>query len=96
MLCFILLKVKILIKLCGVRDLGHLAALGALGLDKVPYKLLGEYATCGEVVVVSLESGESLLERGRKSLELCLLFLGEVEEVEVVGAPAFSMDRSYS
>ena len=74
-----------------MRDLGHLAALGALSLDEVLNKLLGEYTACGEVVVVSLESGESFLERGGKSLELCLLFLGEVEEVEVVGSPAFSV-----
>ena len=71
-----------------MRDLGHLAALGALGLDKVSDKLLGEYASCGEVVVIFLERGESLLERGGKSLELCFFLLGKVEEVEVIGSPA--------
>ena len=38
-----------------MRDLGHLAALGALDLNKVLKQLLGEYATGGEVIVIGLQ-----------------------------------------
>ena len=70
-----------------MRDLGHLAALCPLGLDKVLDKLLGEYAACGEVVVITLERVERIVKSGGKVAELCLLLIGEVIEVHIVGAP---------
>jgi len=71
-----------------VGDFGELEALCALGFDKALDKLLGEDAVGGEVVVIGFEGVEGFTERGGEALELFLFLLGEVEEVEVVGAPA--------
>ena len=82
------LQIIILIKLCGVRNLGHLATLCSLGLDKVLDELLGEYAARGEVVVVTFERVKRVLESCGKVAELCLFLIGEVIEVHIVGTPA--------
>ncbi len=52
------LEIIVFIKFCGVRDLGKLRAFLPLGLDKVGKKLLGEYAACGEVVMIRFEGVE--------------------------------------
>ena len=72
-------------------DLVHLSALGSLGFDEVGDQLLGEYAVCGEVIVVGLKGIERLGKGGRQTLELGLFLLGETEEVEVVGTPALGV-----
>ena len=71
-----------------MRNLGELHALRSLGLDQICDQLLREDAVCREVIVVLLKSVERLGERRGQTLKLCLLLLGEVEEVEIVGAPA--------
>ena len=86
-----LLKIVVFIKLCGVRTLGKLRALCTLCLDEVCKKLLGEYAACGEVIVVLFKSIESLGKRGGKSGKLCLFLFGKMEEVEIVWAPTVCM-----
>ena len=85
------LQVIILIKLGGMRDLGHLAALGTLGFDKAAEQLLGEDAARGQVVGICFECIQRGIKRGGQPLELCLFFLGQVEEVEVVGTPALGV-----
>ena len=48
----VFLQVEVLVVLCGVGDLGKLAAFLALCLDEVLDKLFGEYAALCEVSVV--------------------------------------------
>ena len=84
----LLLKIVILLELCGVGYFGHFKTFSSLSLNEVSKKLLGEYSVCGEVVIICLKRIKSLGKRGGKTLELCLLLVREVEEIEVVGTPA--------
>ena len=72
-----------------MRNLRKLGAFRSLALNEVGDKLLREYSVSGKVIVVRLESIERLGKRGGKSLELRLLFLGKMEEVEIVRPPSF-------
>ena len=74
-----------------MRDLAHLRAFGSLGLDKVLEKLLGEHTACGEIVVICFKTVKRLGKACGQTLQLCLFLLGKVEEVEIVGTPAFGM-----
>ena len=77
-----------------MRNLRHLRAFCSLGLDEVFKKLLREYSACCEVIVICLERIESCFKRCRKTLELCLLLLGKVEEIEIVRTPTSAMRLS--
>lgn len=57
-----------------MRDLGHLQALGALGLDKAVDQLLWKYAARGEIIVVGLQRIQRLGKRGGRSLLFSVLF----------------------
>ena len=71
-------------------NLGKLQALGSLSLYEVLDKLLREYVALGEIVVICLKRVKRLGKRGGKSFKLCLLLLGKMEEIEVVGTQPFS------
>ena len=81
------LKIIILVKLSGVRDSGKLSALGALCFDEIVDKLDRENSALGEISIVLFKTIQRLVERNGKTLKLCLLLVGKVVEVHIIGAP---------
>ena len=69
-------------------NLAELSAFGALGLDEVLQQDFGEDTAGGEVIVVSLQSIQCLVQRGGQALQLLLFLLRQMIQVHVVGAPA--------
>ena len=82
------LQIVVFFEFCRVGDLRKLTALCSLCFDEVLQKLFGEYAADGQVVVIGFQSIQSCIQRGGKTLQLCLLLFGERVQVYIVGTPA--------
>ena len=68
----------------------ELLDLFALAGDELLNQGLGEYAACGEEVVIALQSVQSITQVGGQMAELCLLLVAEMVEVDVVGPQPFA------
>ena len=72
-------------------DVGDLAALLTLHLNEVVQQDLREYAAGSQVIVIGLQSVQSLLQRGGQTLQLLLFLLRQIEQVHIIGTPAVLM-----
>ena len=78
-------------KLRRMGDRGDLAAFLPLQADPVPDQLLGEHPAGGQVVVVLLQSVQSLFQGGGQVLEPGLFFLAQMVQVHVIRPPALGL-----
>ena len=64
------LKVIILFKLCGSRNLSEFSALCTLGLNEVLNEFFGEYSAFGKILIILFQAIKSFIKRYGKSLKL--------------------------
>ena len=71
--------------------MGHLidpCSFLGLALDPDIDEPLGEYAATGQVLMILPERFKCFVKGLGQTVDLCLLLVGKIEEIEVIGTPA--------
>ena len=92
----LILQVVVLVEFGGMGDLRELCALCTLGLNEVAQQFLGEDTAYGQVIVVSFQGIQSILQADGQTLQLCLLLIGQMVQVKVVVASGLRSSKRRS